>query len=882
MAVSVPESMTDVPGFPDPLGERLVAAQPSGALLEYLVFRRELAGAPFFEAALKDRVMRLANFRHAAYARIRGTQHLPERDDRIALISAHVPGPRLSEILSVAGRTGLCPRAGGALYLTRQLMAGLALLHDFAPDVFHGALGPERVVLTGAGRIVIAEHVLGSVVAQGIPSWGVRHLWREFRLAAVTDTESRELGRRMDLVQLGLIVLAVLLGRPIGVDEYPEGVFGLLDDVTETDATGVTSALGQGLRGWLGRMLSAKDKNAFNTLVEAQKALAQLWSEGQRDSPSSTDWEAFVLDCESAAAAPPPGPPSAARPVEAREKPPVDAAPPVPPAAPASALAMLRPDQWEQAVVGRTPEPGPTAAGGGTAEPAAPPDVDAGSPTLPMVAPAGESPADLVTDPFGPWPVAVPSQSAATLLEAFNPEGAGAPKDSMSALVAAPESTPATPASNAWQRAEAAPPPAKAEEPAPRPAEPVPLLTSPSPIWTSILPATVEIITDSDGWGGRPDHAHRLERDAAPFVGTEAEGEVLAVGDDVHATKAERIAETFSDEPAPVARPESPEPRRRMQWRPTGAGALKRIRQLLVLAVLVLIGSLALVYAPRFWNGEGFGGASFGTVKVGSDPAGAEIAVDGEPRGRTPTTLVLRAGPHQLEWRSGGSVSSKRITVVSDRQITATMSLPRGNQRGGLRLTTYPIPGKISLDGNLVGQTPLRVTDLEPGDHAMFVETSLGTQEVHVVVEPGKISTLAVPTVSWIKVAAPFELKVYEEARLLGTTGNAPVMVSPGRHTFSFVNQALALKLPQFVDVAPGQFVIVPLELPLGMMNLYADQTAEVTLDGKVIGQTPMASLPTPLGPHEVVFRHPRYGEVRYTVMVTLAAPVGLTVTFRK
>jgi hypothetical protein len=65
-------------------------------------------------------------------------------------------------------------------------------------------------------------------------------------------------------------------------------------------------------------------------------------------------------------------------------------------------------------------------------------------------------------------------------------------------------------------------------------------------------------------------------------------------------------------------------------------------------------------------------------------------------------------------------------------------------------------------------------------------------------------------------------------------------------------------------------------------MNLYSDQAAEVWVDGQRVGETPLASLATPLGSHEVIYRHKRYGEVRYTVMVTLAAPVDLKVTFRK
>jgi hypothetical protein len=174
------------------------------------------------------------------------------------------------------------------------------------------------------------------------------------------------------------------------------------------------------------------------------------------------------------------------------------------------------------------------------------------------------------------------------------------------------------------------------------------------------------------------------------------------------------------------------------------------------------------------------------------------------------------------------------------------------------------------------------VTDLTPGTHTLVVETPLGAQEQDVVVQSGRVSQLAVPTASWIKVTAPYELKVSESGRMLGTTGRNPVMVPPGRHSFEFGNQPLGLKLRQYVDAAPGQLVMVPLELPVGMMNLFADQAAEVYVDGQKVGETPLASLPVPLGSHEIVFRHAKYGEVRYTVSVTLAAPVNLNVTFRR
>jgi hypothetical protein len=139
-----------------------------------------------------------------------------------------------------------------------------------------------------------------------------------------------------------------------------------------------------------------------------------------------------------------------------------------------------------------------------------------------------------------------------------------------------------------------------------------------------------------------------------------------------------------------------------------------------------------------------------------------------------------------------------------------------------------------------------------------------------------------VPTASWVKVNAPYELTVQEEGKVLGTIANSPVMIRPGRHTLEFINKSLGLRLRQFVDAIPGQVVLVPLELPMGVMNLYADIQADVFVDGQRAGQTPLAGYAVPLGPHDVVFRHPKRGEVRYTVQVTLASPAQLTVSFTK
>ena len=70
-------------------------------------------------------------------------------------------------------------------------------------------------------------------------------------------------------------------------------------------------------------------------------------------------------------------------------------------------------------------------------------------------------------------------------------------------------------------------------------------------------------------------------------------------------------------------------------------------------------------------------------------------------------------------------------------------------------------------------------------------------------------------------------------------------------------------------------------ELPKGKVNLNATPWAEVWIDGKRVGETPIGNLEVPVGPHELVFRHPQFGEKRHAISVTAGAPVRLSVPMK-
>ena len=285
-------------GLSDGVGDRLLMFDNSNApSLELLRVRPELASAPGFEEALRERVQRLSRFRHPSFARVRSVENL-EPDDGLAVVSNYTPGKRLSELLHQANG----PRFARALI--RQLAPALALLQEQSAGPGHGALNLDRIVVTPEGRLTIVEYVLGAAIETlGLNSSQLASLG-----IAVPESDgetSAPLDASTDIYQLGLIALSVLLGRPLGAGEHPQ-VSRLLSQFAEAaEREGVSfSPL---LQHWIERALQV-DGERFESLEEAQTALAELLQED----PSREPLRPGIAERSVASASPLPVEPSVA------------------------------------------------------------------------------------------------------------------------------------------------------------------------------------------------------------------------------------------------------------------------------------------------------------------------------------------------------------------------------------------------------------------------------------------------------------------------------------------------------------------------------------------------------------------------------------------
>ena len=217
---AVPESTPAPVGFRDGLGERRHVADPAGnQTLEQLCLRNELAAVPSFEFALRERVSRLAGFRHPQFGRARGVERLINRESTLAVVSEGTAGVRLSDLIAGSDQRRLGLDITAALCLIRQLVPAVAALHESARDVAHGALGPERLVVTPDAQLVVVEYVLGAALEQ--LRFPRERYWSELRIALPHSASVPRFNQRADVTQIGVVVLSLILGRPMRDDGYP-------------------------------------------------------------------------------------------------------------------------------------------------------------------------------------------------------------------------------------------------------------------------------------------------------------------------------------------------------------------------------------------------------------------------------------------------------------------------------------------------------------------------------------------------------------------------------------------------------------------------------------------------------------------------------------
>jgi hypothetical protein len=212
---------------------------------------------------------------------------------------------------------------------------------------------------------------------------------------------------------------------------------------------------------------------------------------------------------------------------------------------------------------------------------------------------------------------------------------------------------------------------------------------------------------------------------------------------------------------------------------------------------------------------------------------------------------------------------------------------------GGLRIQTDPNNVPVLVDGVEKGAAPVMIDAVDPGDHEVAVRfpQSVVKRAVHVVAgERTSVIISSAPqkpdagvvTAGWLSVTAPILLTVREGGRVIGSTDVDKLMLPSGEHDLELVNDGLGFRVTRRVNITAGKTATTSVAVPNGTLSLNALPWADVFVDGKHVGQTPLGNLSLAIGTHEVLFRHPDLGERKETVTVTASAVARLGVDLRK
>jgi len=128
-----------------------------------------------------------------------------------------------------------------------------------------------------------------------------------------------------------------------------------------------------------------------------------------------------------------------------------------------------------------------------------------------------------------------------------------------------------------------------------------------------------------------------------------------------------------------------------------------------------------------------------GNLLIRSTPANADVAVNGEPRGKTPITMRdLPLGSYTIRIAREGYAPEERRVQLTSQRATAAMSFslrpapPRSatassgpavaNGVGSISVQSRPSGARVSVNNRLVGTTPLTIPDMPAGSATVRIE----------------------------------------------------------------------------------------------------------------------------------------------------------------
>ena len=247
-------------------------------------------------------------------------------------------------------------------------------------------------------------------------------------------------------------------------------------------------------------------------------------------------------------------------------------------------------------------------------------------------------------------------------------------------------------------------------------------------------------------------------------------------------------------------------------------------------------------------------------ILLDSIPTGSNVYIDNNPLGKTPLSLKISLDKElnvklskeeyldkELKIRllpNGVNIGTDKFFAVKDNVAEVIAELSPAPAPGSLRVITSPSDAIVYLDGVEVGKTPLTMPKITPGSREIRVSIpnfdSL-TKRISIISDKETvIEFLLGGIINFTSV--PTNVQVYLDGKYIGLTPLKSDRLPVGSHQIRFAkdkykdkNMTVILERGQEMDVSVR---LIPQK---GSLSVSSDPPdAEVYLDGKLIGKTPL------------------------------------------
>ena len=193
-------------------------------------------------------------------------------------IAADAPaGVRLSDLLAYLESAPDSLSHSAMIALALSVIEGVSVLHDGPGALAHGALVSSHIIVTHECRVVVTDAVYGSAIEA--LQLNREQLWKGYGLVFPTSASLPRFDQVADVTQLGALVLAIALRRPLRLSEYPHG---FADLVSATRLEGLRRTFGSPtsvLHMWLQQALQLRQRATVSHAVQAKLAFSAVTSE---------------------------------------------------------------------------------------------------------------------------------------------------------------------------------------------------------------------------------------------------------------------------------------------------------------------------------------------------------------------------------------------------------------------------------------------------------------------------------------------------------------------------------------------------------------------------------------------------------------------------